>query len=237
MMSLASSGISLWGPCCSTGLTLWSPPLLPAQASPSRVDALAAIEDIERFWLDTSSGRRVNLARPQPEDISCEDIAGALSRICRFGGHAREYFSVAQHALLVEAIVVGWGRTDLSLPALHHDSHEAFTCDIPSPLKKLLVAANEYRVYQAMRDRFDEAISQAFGFPLRLSASDTRLVKRADSVAFALEAARLLANGGTEAIADRDGYVQELAFRECPEPLPPSTAKDTFLTRHKQLLT
>ena len=199
------------------------------------MDKLSALTEIDRFWLDTSSGRRVNLARPEPSDISAEDVAGALSRVCRFGGHAREYFSVAQHALLVEEIVDSWGRSDLALEALHHDSHEAFTCDIPSPLKKLLSAAGEYSVYQALRDRFDDAISAAFGFSRHLLPSDQRVLKRADSVAFALEASRLLANGGDDAIADRDGYTVELAFRECPEPLGPSVARDAFLRRHQEL--
>lgn len=199
------------------------------------MDPLDAVTDIDRFWLDTASGRRVNLARPKPSDICAEDIAAALAQICRFGGHSREYFSVAQHSLLVEELVTSWGRGDLALEALHHDSHEAFTCDLPSPLKRLLAAGGDFAAYEALSRNFDNAIRQALGLRRRLSAADRHLVKRADSVAFALEATRLLASGGDQAIADRDDYVAELMLRDCPEPMAPAEARRAFLQRHRRL--
>jgi len=55
----------------------------------------------ERYIIDTSSGMRLDLDDLRPENIRIEDVAGGLSKICRFGAQAREYCSVAQHALLV----------------------------------------------------------------------------------------------------------------------------------------
>jgi len=81
--------------------------------------------------LTTYSGRQLDLDNCTPQAIFIDDIASALSKICRFGAQARRFYSVAQHALLGQDILLGdLGRADLSLFALHHDSHEAFvvTC-------------------------------------------------------------------------------------------------------------
>src|SRR5215211_3245285 len=96
------------------------------------VDASAPAE---RHIIDTASGVRLDLDHPRSEDIRIEDVAGGLSKVCRFGAQALEYYSVAQHALLVRRLVEEGGYPELALAALHHDSHEAYLCDIPSPLK------------------------------------------------------------------------------------------------------
>ena len=84
----------------------------------------------ERYIIDTASGVRLDLDDPRPEDIQIEDVAGGLSKVCRFGAQPREYYSVAQHALLVRQLVVEAGHPELALAALHHDSHEAYVCDL-----------------------------------------------------------------------------------------------------------
>ena len=56
------------------------------------------------YIIDTASGEKVDLDDPQPENIRIEDVAGGLSKVCRFGAQAREYYSVAQHALLVHDV-------------------------------------------------------------------------------------------------------------------------------------
>ena len=89
----------------------------------------------ERYIIDTASGIRLDLDDPRSEDIRIEDVAGGLSKVCRFGAQPLEYYSVAQHASLVRQLVVEAGYPELALAALHHDSHEAYLCDIPSPLK------------------------------------------------------------------------------------------------------
>ncbi len=94
---------------------------------------------MEDHVLDTYSGQKLDLDAPTVETIQLEDIAAALSKVCRFGAQAREFYSVAQHAVLVHDLVTGeFGRADLALATLHHDSHEAYTCDVPKPLKDLI---------------------------------------------------------------------------------------------------
>src|SRR4051812_33607207 len=86
--------------------------------------------------MDTLSGVSLDLDDPRPEDIVLADVAGGLAKVCRFGGQATRFYSVAQHALLVARFVTeNLGRPDLVPWALHHDSAEAYTCDLPRPLK------------------------------------------------------------------------------------------------------
>ena len=58
------------------------------------------------YIIDTASGARLNLDDPRPGDIRIVDVAGGLSKVCRFSAQALEYYSVARHALLVQQLVV-----------------------------------------------------------------------------------------------------------------------------------
>lgn len=79
------------------------------------------------------SGRYFDLLDPQPDQFAIEDIAGALSKICRFGGQIERFYSVAEHCLHCSALAEA-----VPLACLLHDAAEAFTGDIVKPLKILL---------------------------------------------------------------------------------------------------
>ena len=85
-------------------------------------------------WFLTTTGRQFWPASPDPEQIQIEDIAHALSNLCRFGGHTREFYSVAQHSVLVSQNV----PDDLRLVGLMHDATEAYCGDMIRPLKNVL---------------------------------------------------------------------------------------------------
>lgn len=138
----------------------------------------------DRTTIDTQSGRRIDFAAPDPAEICIEDIAAGLAKVCRFGGQATAFYSVAQHAVLVRRLVIERGRHDLGLVALHHDSHEAYACDIPKPLKHLLPS------YVEVADRLDAAINEALELPAP-SHDDIAVVKGADDEAFEIESAHL----------------------------------------------
>jgi hypothetical protein len=184
------------------------------------------------FRLDTGSGKRVDFSNPTASDISVIDIAAALSKICRFGGHAREFYSVAQHAVLVRDLVTAASRPDLALAALHHDSHEAYICDLPAPLKRFLNSQDQLEGYTELVTRFDGAIGEAIGTAVtRHRADDRRVIERADRAAFRIEAAALLPNGGKRAIADNHCKTRG-GLRSCPTPMTPSIAAQAFLEAH-----
>ena len=104
-------------------------------------------------WILTHTGKRFDLLAPCAELISTIDIAHALSLVCRFNGHTRHHYSVAQHSLLVASIV----PADLQLTALLHDATEAYVGDLVRPLKALLpdYSEIEHGIWLAICDRFN----------------------------------------------------------------------------------
>ncbi|OYV37277.1 MAG: hypothetical protein B7Z83_05065 [Thiomonas sp. 20-64-5] len=121
------------------------------------------------------------------QDVRIEDIAHALSLICRFGGHSAEHYSVAQHSLLVVRILEAMeAPPEALLCGLLHDAHEAYVGDVPTPIKAMLGTSWNDLEHQA-----ESAVLDAFG--LRNSMNDWHdLVKHADRVALATERRDLL---------------------------------------------
>ncbi|MEY7688119.1 HD family hydrolase [Citrobacter cronae] len=124
-------------------------------------------------YIQTLSGKHFNYLDIQQDDIVIEDIATALSHICRFAGHLPEFYSVGQHSVLTSHLV----PQEFALEALLHDAAEAYLQDIPSPLKRLLPD------YQVIEARVDAAIRQKFGLPREQHPT----VKYADLVMLASE--------------------------------------------------
>lgn len=78
--------------------------------------------------IQTYTGRKFWPLDPRPEDVCIEDIAHALSLKCRFGGHCKRFYSVAQHgALVCNTLNVNGGRRSpvLLMQGLMHDAAEA----------------------------------------------------------------------------------------------------------------
>lgn len=82
--------------------------------------------------MQTFTGRAFFPLDPLPEDVSPLDIAHALSNICRFGGHTRVHYSVAEHCVILSHVV----RPENALAALLHDAAEAYMGDMVRPLKR-----------------------------------------------------------------------------------------------------
>jgi hypothetical protein len=118
------------------------------------------------------SGRRINLEEPRPSDIRLDDIACGLSNVCRFSGQVREFYSVAQHSVLVSTLVPSW----LGWAALHHDDTEAYLCDLSRHLKHHDLLAG-YRLLEA---RLDAVIRGRF--KIELTGGDRAMIKAADDL-------------------------------------------------------
>lgn len=136
------------------------------------------------FWIQTHSGRKVSLVDPQPDDIDINDIAHALSLLCRFNGHCKVFYSVAQHSIHVSRLT----PPGLELDGLLHDATECFVGDMVRPLKGLvrhyygeMLDEIETRMWVAISAKF-------FGGEIR----DLSQIVRADMVALATEKRDLL---------------------------------------------
>src|SRR3954471_13385944 len=111
-------------------------------------------------YLQTVSGRWVNPFDPDPSQLDAGDIARALANQCRFGGHCRAFYSVAQHSVIVSELVERrGGDVEDVFAALMHDATEAYLGDMPHPLKHrsplgAAFKAAEDKLEQAIRDRF-----------------------------------------------------------------------------------
>ena len=106
-------------------------------------------------WMQTQSGRAYWPTDPRIEDIDIVDIAGALSRICRFGGHLKDcydHYSVAEHCIHVSRLV----PREHALAGLLHDATEAYTGDVVRPLKQELTGYKriEYRNWLLIARKF-----------------------------------------------------------------------------------
>jgi len=111
-------------------------------------------------YLQTVSGRWLNPFDPDPDQLDIGDIARALANLCRFGGHSRVFYSVAQHSVIVSELVEqrGGGAED-AFAALMHDATEAYLGDMPHPLKHRSALGEAFRAAEghlahAIRDRF-----------------------------------------------------------------------------------
>lgn len=142
----------------------------------------------------TVSGRRVDLERPRPEDVDVRDIACGLSKICRFTGQLRRFYSVAQHSSFVARIV----PPELRRAALFHDASEAYLNDLTRYLKH-----SEYLAgYRLLEDRWREAISAATR--TIVSPEQAIVLKAADDLAAVWERVVLRNEGDW----DLDGLVE-----------------------------
>jgi uncharacterized protein len=186
--------------------------------------------------LDTASGRKLDLDDPQADQICLEDTAAALSKVCRFGAQRKHFYSVAQHAVHVSRMVEDGGRPDLALAALHHDSHEAYVCDLPSPVKNKLRDSDNL-AYDQLGATLDVVIAEALGVTFPASSSeDYAVIKRADNRALLIEARRLLHDRGV-GIAKENG-VDEASLRDLEalgKPLRPDQACQAFIAAHERV--
>jgi 5'-deoxynucleotidase YfbR-like HD superfamily hydrolase len=191
----------------------------------------------ERAWQRMLSGRRLDLLDPSPLDIEVADIAHGLARVARWNGQTSgaHIFSVAQHTLLVEAVMrEQMPRADirLRLAALLHDAPEYVIGDMISPFKAVI--GGDYKVVER---RLLSAIHLRFGLPAVLTDAITQAIKAADRGAAFLEATRLAGFSEAEAkrLFGRDPGLPEAVERDYLTPWTAARAEKRFLERFKAL--
>ena len=112
--------------------------------------------------MNVFSGHRIDPLHIKEDDIHLEDIAHALSLLCRGNGHIKYFYSVAQHSLncAKEAQSRGYNK-HIVLSCLFHDASEAYMSDLITPIKK------QMKEYQIIEDQLLETIFQAFHIQLK----------------------------------------------------------------------
>lgn len=108
-------------------------------------------------YITTYNGTHFYPLQPESDKIHIEDIAHALSLICRGNGHVKHFFSVGQHCINCASEAVARGYSErVCLACLLHDASEAYLSDVPRPFKKTLPE------YQRLEDHFLSIIYEKY---------------------------------------------------------------------------
>lgn len=174
---------------------------------------------LPELCVPTVSGRVVNIVDPHPASIHIRDIAVGLCNTCRYAGQIEQFYSVAQHSVLVSLLV----PPALAQHGLLHDAAEAYLHDL-APAVKFLVGP----LYRPVEDRLQDVIYAAFGLS-SLSESDKAIIKQADKhVAQAeMRSFRFASLGGDVCMTEE--FEPVLA-------LDPARARAQFMDRFNELL-
>lgn len=167
---------------------------------------------MEKFELNTISsirtlsGQYVDILNPDPATIDIDDIAHALSFQPRFGGHLKNFYSVAQHSYQASFKVI----PEQKLAALMHDASEYILLDMPRPIK------NQLTNYKELENKLMEIIAAKFGFQFPFHAE----IKKADDIMLVKEWSQ---------------FVEMETISPLLIPMSQPVAKDFFLMRFHEL--
>lgn len=171
----------------------------------------------------THGGVYVDPINPDIRTIHISDIAHSLSQLCRFGGHTRLFYSVAQHCVLVSQLVPQKYR----LHALLHDAAEAYYGDMVQPLKYLPLNGS-YRDHQ---DMMQARIFEKFGLGMLPDDDCREAIHRADLVMLATERRDLMIPESTPWPVLHGIEARAMTI----SPMMPQQAESAFLQRYKAL--
>ena len=164
----------------------------------------------DQHYILTHSSCKVYPLAPKKSEICFEDIAHALSHICRWTGHCNEFFSVAQHSVYVSSLA----SPENALWGLLHDASEAYLCDLSRPVKRHPWLAN----YRLAEENMMRVICEQFDLPTEMPEE----IKEIDSRMIATEARDL----GFYSFVDEMGFVP-YGFKIHPQD--PVAAKQSFI--------
>ena len=181
---------------------------------------------IPKAAMVTYSGKVIEPLNPDPDQIKITDIAHHLSNQCRFTGATKEFYSVAQHSVLVSHVCdpkdALWG--------LLHDASEAYLSDICRPVKRFTdwgagYGDVEIELMRAVGDAFNlpdlDPDSWGLGMPLS--------VKKADDLLLRTEMRDLMPEGLSDTIPGE-------MLKEEITPWTPKAAKLRFLNRYAEIV-
>jgi hypothetical protein len=174
------------------------------------------------FCVQTKSGHAFDPKAVKISNIDINDIAHALSNLCRYSGHCKKFYSVAEHSVLVSRIIRSLWPDDLDAiwAGLLHDATEAYVGDITTPLKVLLPKFME----------IEDALAIDIGkkFKIKWTKRTADRVKIGDLTALSTEARLLFENVDRWDMIKNYEPMSHLLNKKFP--LGPDAAKKLFLT-------
>ena len=168
-------------------------------------------------WMQTFTGKKFFPFDPKAEDVNIKDIAHSLSLQCRFNGHCKRFYSVAQHSVLVSLIV----KPEQKLAALLHDAAETYFGDIIRPVRKNI------KQIQPIEDKILKTILEHF----KIKNYDENEILKADNIVLITEKRDLLSQSPDE-------WKEAKGSKPFPKKiraLPPKIAEEMFLKRYQKL--
>ena len=136
-------------------------------------------------YLELYSGKIYTPNQKRPVQWDVVDIAHSLGNQCRYTGHCRHFYSVAEHSVLCSLLAEELGLCD-PFEALMHDAHEAVISDMAAPWKPHLPD------YRAAEKQAQYALREHYGLPLDTTAGCHRI----DMIALFIEAEFLMKSKG-----------------------------------------
>jgi 5'-deoxynucleotidase YfbR-like HD superfamily hydrolase len=170
----------------------------------------------------------------EESDIVLEDIAHALSNLCRFSGHCKTFYSVAEHSCWTATIAhdiclldptLRERRNELALKAILHDASEAYLVDVPRPMKARLPS------YIEAEKKASAVIMKSFGLSENDDLAD-KVIKEADDRALIAEANALMGDVSHWGLPKYDDNLIDMQ----PILLAPVAAKDLFVKKFEILM-
>lgn len=173
-------------------------------------------------WMQTATAKKFFFITDIDEliaQIDPRDIAIASGNICRFGGHVRRFYSIAEHG-----VRVSWLAEPKYRPVfLLHDGGESYTGDIVYPLKSLLRGTP----FEDRADFIQDGLYERWNLTQLYRECRSEL-KYADLQMLACEARDVLFEGAIEEWDKRELPPPPIGMR-IQKPWKPKTARARFL--------
>jgi hypothetical protein len=177
-------------------------------------------------YIQVASGDVLDPLRPDPDKIMIGDIATALGNQCRFTGHVRRFYSVAEHSVHVSRMV----PPEHAKVALMHDSPEYIISDLSAPVK---TGTDMGTLYRRIEDDIWAVIAEKFGLPAKIPD----VVKDADANLREIERLQLIprTQAGDELWAEWPADASMVPEHCWPQCWTPELAQTIFLERWREV--
>lgn len=166
--------------------------------------------NIKPTAIETRTGRAFDYDDVQMQDIKIQDMAASLSKICRYNGHGNEFYSVAEHCLILAEYALEHYDETIALHMLLHEAAEPYIGDHVSPVKNYCPQIRE----------LEHPIMEVACFKFGLQYPFPAIVKELDTRIQLDEKAKLFPNSRYTWYAEQLGYEPLGVNIRCIQPGP-----------------